>query len=69
MNEITRLKDGLYLYDDFYFNTREEIAKYIQNKNGWTATQKTDEQILEEMDISVIERFLRKKKLEILNKK
>ena len=69
MSEILKISVNLLMYDNLYFQTREEINNYIKNKIGFTATQQTDEQILEKMDISVIERFLRKKKLELLNKK
>jgi len=69
MSEILKISGNLLMYDNLYFQTREEINNYIKNKIGFTATQQTDEQILEKMDISVIERFLRKKKLELLNKK
>lgn len=67
MNEITKLRDDLYMYNMSYFTSMEEVNRYIQLKLGYKSP-KTDEEILEQMDINVIEKFLRKKKLEQLNK-
>jgi hypothetical protein len=68
MNEIKKLRDNLYMCDMKYFTSMEEINKYLNLKLG-VSKPKTDEEVLEQMDIKVIENFLRKKKLEILNKK
>lgn len=67
MNEIKKLRDDLYMYNMSYFNSMEEINRYISHKLG-VSKPKTDEEILEQMDITVIEKFLRRKKLEQLNK-
>ena len=68
MNRVRKINDNFYSYDNSYFTSLEEINRYMQNKLGVTSP-KSDEEILEQMDINIIEQFLRKKKLEILNKK
>lgn len=68
MNRVRKINDNFYSYDNSYFTSLEEINRYMQNKLGVTSP-KSDEEVLEQMDIKIIENFLRKKKLEILNKK
>jgi hypothetical protein len=45
-----------------------EVNRHIERKLGVTSP-KSDEEILEQMDIKVIEKFLRKKKLSQLDTK
>lgn len=58
-----------------YYDSIDEILKYYEDSikkttvETWRKTEvETDEEKLEKMDISVIEKFLRKKKLEQLEK-
>lgn len=50
--------------DDYVSNILKEYYKTIEPKN----TPLSDEEVLERMNIETIEKFLRKKKLQNLNK-
>lgn len=68
MFNVKKLKDNLYMCNSSYFTSMDEVNRYIERKLGVTSP-KSDEEILEQMDIKVIEKFLRKKKLAQLDTK
>lgn len=57
-----KYKEQVYNYDHDYDSIFESIFKQLR-------TKKSDEEILDTIDINIIEKYLRRKKMERLNGK